>query len=141
MKHTVTHAMLLIVLADCLLAVFKDSARKRKKHTAGTKARQILNDLAARVNSCPSRFTARPKVFCSLLVACLLAVSALAQQTHTTVRHYKERIDDTPPEIAQAEDAIQKNDFPGAESLLKKAIAKDPNNYQSWLDLECVLTP
>ena len=131
--------MLLIVLADCLLAVFKDSARKRKKHTAGAKARQILNDLVARVNSCPSRFTARPKVFCSLLVACLLAVSALAQQTHTTVRHYKERIDDTPLEIAQAEDAIQKNDFAAAETLLKKAIDKDPKNYQAWFDLGFVL--
>src|ERR1017187_7979311 len=60
-------------------------------------------------------------------------------QTHTTVRHYKERIDDTPPEIAHAEDAIQKNDFAGAETLLKKAIDKDPNNYQAWFDLGFVL--
>ena len=60
-------------------------------------------------------------------------------QTHTTVRHYKERIDDTPPEIAQAEDAIQKNDFTGAETLLKKAIDKDPKNYQAWFDLGFVL--
>src|SRR6202158_3611099 len=67
-----------------------------------------------------------------------LAVSALAQ-THTTVRHYKERIDDTPPEIAQAEDAIQKNEFTGAETLLKKAIDKDPKNYQAWFDLGFVL--
>ncbi|MGO9404082.1 MAG: tetratricopeptide repeat protein [Terriglobales bacterium] len=68
-----------------------------------------------------------------VLTACALA------QTHTTVRHYKERIDDTPPEIAQAEDAIQKNDFAGAEALLKKAIDKDPNNYQAWFDLGFVL--
>jgi Flp pilus assembly protein TadD len=67
------------------------------------------------------------------LTACTLA------QTHTTVRHYKERIDDTPPEIAQAEDAIQKNDFTGAETLLKKAIDKDPKNYQAWFDLGFVL--
>src|ERR1035441_2901947 len=60
-------------------------------------------------------------------------------QTHTTVRHYKERIDDTPPEIAQAEDAIQKNDFAAAETLLKKAIDKDPKNYQAWFDLGFVL--
>src|SRR6266403_2042304 len=60
-------------------------------------------------------------------------------QTHTTVRHYKERIDDTPPEIAQAEDAIQKNDFTAAETLLKKAIDKDPKNYQAWFDLGFVL--
>ena len=60
-------------------------------------------------------------------------------QTHTTVRHYKERIDDTPPEIAQAEDAIQKNDFTAAETLLKKAIDKDPKNYQAWFDLGFIL--
>jgi len=56
-------------------------------------------------------------------------------QTHTTVRHYKEAVDEQPPEIAQAEEAIQKNDFAGAETLLKKALEKDPNNYQAWFDL------
>jgi len=70
----------------------------------------------------------------------LIAVTAVAfAQTHTTVRHYKERIDDTPPEIAQAEDAIQKNDFTAAETLLKKAIDKDPKNYQAWFDFGFVL--
>jgi len=70
----------------------------------------------------------------------LIALTAAAfAQTHTTVRHYKERIDDAPPEIAQAEDAIQKNDFTGAETLLKKALDKDPNNYQAWFDLGFVL--
>src|ERR1700687_5215407 len=70
----------------------------------------------------------------------LVALTAVAfAQTHTTIRHYKERIDDTPPEIAQAEDAIQKNDFSAAETLLKKAIDKDPNNYQAWFDLGFVL--
>lgn len=73
-----------------------------------------------------------------IVLSSWLSVSALAQ-THTTVRHYKERIDDTPPEIAQAEDAIQKNDFTAAETLLKKAIDKDPNNYQAWFDLGFVL--
>jgi len=78
----------------------------------------------------------RPLANAILLIA--LTAAALAQ-THTTIRHYKERIDDTPPEIAQAEDAIQKNDFPGAETLLKKAIDKDPKNYQAWFDLGFVL--
>ncbi len=68
----------------------------------------------------------------------LLCASAFGQ-TQTTVRHYKERVDDTPPEIAQAEDAIQKNDFAGAETLLKKALDKDPKNYQVWFDLGFVL--
>jgi Flp pilus assembly protein TadD len=72
------------------------------------------------------------------LATWLGTVSALAQ-THTTVRHHKERIDDTPPEIAQAEEAIQKSDFSGAETLLKKALDKDANNYQAWFDLGFVL--
>jgi len=79
-----------------------------------------------------------------LVIVALTACAAVAAQTHTTVRHYRERIDDTPPEIAQAEDAIQKNDFTGAETLLRKAIDKDPNNhqawsYQAWFDLGFVL--
>ncbi|HWX40094.1 MAG TPA: tetratricopeptide repeat protein [Blastocatellia bacterium] len=78
----------------------------------------------------------RPLANAILVIA--LTAAALAQ-THTTVRHYKERIDDTPPEIAQAEDAIQENDFTGAETLLKKAIDKDPKNYQAWFDLGFVL--
>ncbi|MGA6985042.1 MAG: tetratricopeptide repeat protein [Terriglobales bacterium] len=76
--------------------------------------------------------------FRGLLLVGLLTAGAIAQD-HTTVRHYKVPIDDMPPEIAQAEDAIQKNDFTGAETLLKKAIDKDPKNYQAWFDLGFVL--
>ncbi|HEY6303918.1 MAG TPA: tetratricopeptide repeat protein [Terriglobales bacterium] len=72
------------------------------------------------------------------LVVPLIVLTA-AGQTHSTVRHYKVPVDDTPPEIAQAEDAIQKNDFHGAETLLKKALDKDPKNYQAWFDLGFVL--
>ena len=48
------------------------------------------------------------------------------------------------PKSSQAEDAIAKNDFPSAETLLKKALATDPNNkeawsYQAWFDLGFVL--
>ncbi|MGA7295423.1 MAG: tetratricopeptide repeat protein [Terriglobales bacterium] len=68
----------------------------------------------------------------ALLIA--LLTSSVAQ-THTTIRHYREAVNDQPPEIAQAEDAIQKNDFNGAETLLKKALEKDPKNYQTWFDL------
>ena len=74
-----------------------------------------------------------------VILMLLAACSGGLAQTHTTIRHYKERIDETPPEIAEAEDAIQKNDFAGAETLLKKALDKDPNNYQAWFDLGFVL--
>src|SRR6266849_3185455 len=70
----------------------------------------------------------------------LIALTAVAfAQTHTTVRHHRELIDDTPPEIAQAENAIQKSDFSGAEALLKKVLDKDPKSYQAWFDLGFVL--
>ena len=69
-----------------------------------------------------------------------VAVSAFAQnQTHTTVRHHREIVEDQPAEIAQAEDAIQKNDFASAETLLKKALDRDPKNFQAWFDLGFVL--
>src|SRR5450755_767475 len=80
----------------------------------------------------------RPDPIAILLIV-LTTGAAISAQTHTTVRHYKERVDDQPPEIAQAEDSIQKNDFAAAETLLKKALDKDPNNYQAWFDLGFVL--
>jgi len=89
------------------------------------------------------------------LLAILLAATSLAQTigTHTTIRHHREAVNYWPPEIAQAEDAIQKNDFASAETLLKKVLGtdlqdkdlekndgqkndrqkEDANNKQAWL--------
>ena len=76
----------------------------------------------------------------SAILLISVTVSAFAQtQTHTTIRHHREIIEDQPAEIAQAEDAIQKNDFASAETLLKKALDRDPKNYQAWFDLGFVL--
>lgn len=74
------------------------------------------------------------RLWANAILLLTMAACGLAQ-THTTIRHYKEAIDDTPPEIAQAEDAIQKGNFAGAETLLKKALDKDPNNFQAWFDM------
>jgi Flp pilus assembly protein TadD len=81
--------------------------------------------------------------FAILAAIVLLSVAALSQ-THTTVRHHKELVQDQPPEIAQAETAIQKGDFAAAETLLKKALDTDPENraawsYQAWFDMGFVL--
>jgi Flp pilus assembly protein TadD len=84
------------------------------------------------------RSAGRPRPATNAILLIVLTAGALAQD-HTTVRHYKELVEDQPPEIAQAEDAIQKSDFAGAETLLKKAIDKDPKNYQAWFDLGFVL--
>jgi Flp pilus assembly protein TadD len=88
----------------------------------------------------------REKLTTRLLLVSLLIAAAFGQteQTHTTVRHYKERIDDQPPEIVQAKEAIQKNDYAAAETLLKKAVDSAPKNgqpwcYQAWFDLGFVL--
>jgi tetratricopeptide (TPR) repeat protein len=76
----------------------------------------------------------------------LLPASAFAQtsESHTTVRHHHETVEEQPAEIAQAEDAIQRGNFASAETLLKKAVERDPDNkekwvYQAWFDLGFVL--
>jgi tetratricopeptide (TPR) repeat protein len=40
-----------------------------------------------------------------------------------------------PPELTQAEDAIQKRDYAAAEPLLLKVVEHDPANYVAWFDL------
>src|SRR5579863_9715404 len=40
-----------------------------------------------------------------------------------------------PPELTQAEEAIQKRDYSTAESLLRKVVEHDPANYVAWFDL------
>jgi tetratricopeptide (TPR) repeat protein len=40
-----------------------------------------------------------------------------------------------PPELTQAEDAIQKRDYATAEPLLRKVVERDPANYVAWFDL------
>jgi tetratricopeptide (TPR) repeat protein len=81
--------------------------------------------------------------FANALLPTLLAACAVGQ-THTTVRHHTELVEDQPPEIVQAEDAIQKNEFTSAETLLKKALDSAPKDdqpwcYQAWFDLGFVL--
>jgi tetratricopeptide (TPR) repeat protein len=77
-----------------------------------------------------------------LEIAWLLAVFCLggishAQVTGQTVRHHKivEQDSSFPPELSQAEAAIEKKDYASAEPLLKKVVAADPRNYQAWFDL------
>lgn len=76
----------------------------------------------------------------ALLAGLLVAATSIqAQQSKPTIRHH--RVEETSPEdmatqqIAQAEDAMQRNDFASAETLLQKVIAASPNNYRAWFDL------
>jgi tetratricopeptide (TPR) repeat protein len=40
-----------------------------------------------------------------------------------------------PPELTQAEDAIQKGDYAAAQPLLQKVVDRDPSDYVAWFDL------
>ena len=77
------------------------------------------------------------KLLIALALGLCFSGSLFAQNTHTTVRHHKVVEEDTsqPPELIQAENAIQKNDYVTAGPLLKKVVAADPHNYQAWFDL------
>jgi Flp pilus assembly protein TadD len=80
-----------------------------------------------------------------LLVALLAAAWPLLadQESKPTVRHHRieEPADEpTSPEIGQAEAAMEKQDYPAAETLLLKALASDPNAYRAWFDLGYIYT-
>jgi tetratricopeptide (TPR) repeat protein len=63
---------------------------------------------------------------------------AEAQESKPTVRHHRvveTEPDETSPEVAQAETAMQHDDFATAESLLQKAVAAKPSDYRGWFDL------
>jgi tetratricopeptide (TPR) repeat protein len=73
----------------------------------------------------------------SVLAALCLGGVSHAQVTGQTVRHHQVAEPDSsfPPELAQAEAAIEKKDYASAEPLLKKVVAANPANYQAWFDL------
>ncbi len=53
-----------------------------------------------------------------------------------TIRHTRVMEEGSqPPELTQAEDAIQKRDYATAEPLLRKVVEKDPASYVAWFDL------
>jgi tetratricopeptide (TPR) repeat protein len=71
-----------------------------------------------------------------LATLCLGGVSH-APATGQTIRHHQVAEEDSsfPPELVQAEAAIEKKDYASAEPLLKKVVAANPANYQAWFDL------
>jgi tetratricopeptide (TPR) repeat protein len=74
--------------------------------------------------------------FCLLTILALLSTAG-AQTSGKTARHHKVAVDDpsSPPELIQAEAAIEKQGYSTAEPLLKKVVADDPENYAAWFDL------
>jgi tetratricopeptide (TPR) repeat protein len=72
-----------------------------------------------------------------ILFVAAVAGSTTAQTSSSTVRHHKVAVEDpsSPPELIQAENAIEKREYATAEPLLKKVVAGDPENFAAWFDL------
>jgi tetratricopeptide (TPR) repeat protein len=76
------------------------------------------------------------KALLALPMALFLAATAPAQYSGQTVRHHRvAETAEVPPELTQAEDAIEKKDYATAEPLLQKVVLTDPSNFQAWFDL------
>src|SRR5581483_1092528 len=62
--------------------------------------------------------------------------SSSKRSDHKTVRHTTVEEETAPsPDLAKAEDLIQKNDLKQAEPLLRKVAEQDPSNYVAWFEL------
>ena len=65
-----------------------------------------------------------------------LAEGKKDSSSHRSVHHIQVPIDDSQPtELTQAETAIEKRDYAGAEPLLRKTVERDSANYVAWFDL------
>lgn len=78
----------------------------------------------------------RPGLHVVVLVLAV-ALGAQAQSSGKTARHHKVAVEDpsSPPELIQAESALEKQDYVTAEPLLKKVVTQDPQNFAAWFDL------
>src|SRR5437899_399337 len=91
-----------------------------------------------RILAAPGRGRPGLRALCLALVFCLAIAQVIsAAQTGKAVRHHKVAVEDpsSPPELTQAESAIEKKDYATAEPLLKKVVERDGNNYAAWFDL------
>jgi len=78
----------------------------------------------------------KPTRVALLVLGLYLGGTAFAQSTGQTVRHHKIAEQDSfPPELTQAESAIEKREYASAEPLLQQVVAADPKNFQAWFDL------
>lgn len=61
----------------------------------------------------------------------------VARQTAKSVHHVRVEESDPlfPPELRQAEAALDKKDYSAAEPLLQQVTSKNPGNYRAWFDL------
>jgi tetratricopeptide (TPR) repeat protein len=83
----------------------------------------------------------------SCLLAASLALGAPASSqsvpaSKPAIRHHRVEVadDQFPPELRQAEDALNNKDYATAEKLLDTLTARDPKAYRAWFDLGFVYT-
>jgi tetratricopeptide (TPR) repeat protein len=60
-----------------------------------------------------------------------------SSQIHHSAHHVQVPVEESsqPPELTKAEAAIDKHEFPSAESLLQRFVARDASSYVGWFDL------
>src|ERR1700694_438922 len=113
---------------------YQQTAESSKTHVgAGAAEFEAIPDLAS-----SARLPRRGRLgLRAIALVMVFALSAQAQTTSKTVRHHKVAVDDpsSPPELIQAESAIEKQEYSTAEPLLKRVVEQDPDNYAAWFDL------
>jgi tetratricopeptide (TPR) repeat protein len=82
---------------------------------------------------------------CLLVASLTLGALASAQSvppSKSTIRPHRVPVadDQFPPELRQAEDALNQKDYGTAEKLLGTLTARDPQAYRAWFDLGFVYT-
>jgi predicted Zn-dependent protease len=66
------------------------------------------------------------------------ASQAAPAESHRSAHHIQVQVEDSPPqppELAQAESAIEKRDYAAAELLLRQLVGREPASYVAWFDL------
>lgn len=78
---------------------------------------------------------ANKRLLIALLALAVLSGDLSAQSTKKPARRPEVVEEDSSTLLTQAEAAIEKKNYTGAEPLLNKVAAKDPTNYLAWFDL------
>lgn len=76
-------------------------------------------------------------IFAAMIVVSPVCARADTQESKPTIRHHRvaETTNDESAPIDEAETAMQEDDFPAAESLLKKVVDAHADDYRAWFDL------
>src|SRR5438552_8160064 len=88
-----------------------------------------------RVRMATDRQNTRVRFFRLFLVLAFFIAHVAAQDAGKTVRHHLDQQDSAATNLREAESAIEKQDYTGAEALLSKYLENHPDDYTGWYDL------